>query len=58
MSKSAISDPDKSEDKHDEATAADNGNLEDGDGKRSSKNRWVVWEFCPQDDACEIPVPK
>ena len=21
-------------------------------------NRWVVWEFCPQEGACEIPVPK
>ena len=22
------------------------------------KYRWVVWEFCPQEGACEIPVPK
>ena len=21
-------------------------------------NRWVVWVFCPQEGACEIPVPK
>ena len=21
-------------------------------------DRWVVWEFCPQEDSCEIPVPK
>ena len=21
-------------------------------------HRWVVWEFCPQEGACEIPVPK
>ena len=26
--------------------------------RRNIINRWVVWEFWPQEGACEIPVPK